>query len=99
MPAATSCRVADAVRIAVVVTSAMESLVAACFVLAGADVTLLGRSCRHLAEIQRAGLLLVEENGRRRMVPVPVTDEPATVASVDLIVLFVKARATTERPP
>ena len=94
VPAATSCKVGDAVRIAVLVADAMESSVAACFVLARADVMLLGRSSRHLAEIQRAALLLVEENGRRRVVPVPVTDEPATVASVDLVVLLVKARAT-----
>ena len=47
-----------------------------------------------LAEIQQAGLLLAEENGRRRVVPMSVTDEPATVARIDLIVLFAKARAT-----
>ena len=51
VPATTRCRMADAVRFGVVGAGAIESSVAACFVLAGADVTLLGRSSRHLAEI------------------------------------------------
>ena len=73
----------------------MGSLVAARLALAGREVVLVGRPSPHLAALRATGLVLEEADGTRRTVPLPTSDEPAAVAGIDLIVLLVKAWATT----
>lgn len=74
----------------------MGSLVAARFAVAGLDVVLLGRPSAHLRSVRAGGLTLEEQNGDRRSVAVTATDASAAVRGRDLVVLVVKAWATTE---
>lgn len=85
--------------IVVVGVGALGSLVAARLALAGADVTVLGRPSAHLARVREWGLTLVEADGRARLVPLQITDDPAVAWGAGLAVVAVKTWATAAALP
>jgi len=98
------------VRISIVGAGAMGSLMAGRLALAAArssksslsspsgidDLLLYGRPSPHLEAIQRQGLVLVEQDGSSKTVPVRASSDPADAEGSDVVLVLVKAWATAE---
>lgn len=61
----------------------------------GADVTFIARG-EHLAAMQRDGLKILSANGDMTLKPVKVTDDPAAIGQVDLVMIAVKLWSTQD---
>ena len=72
----------------------MGSVIGGALARAGKDVTLIDVSRETVEAIRSRGLIIQSKDGRQQVVRVPVTDEPATVGPVELIVVFVKCYQT-----
>lgn len=97
-------------RISIVGSGAMGSLMAGRLALASASsssgsstrsdgidhVLLYGRPSPHLAAIQRDGLRLIEMDGSTRTIPILTSSDPADVRGSDVVLILVKAWATSE---
>lgn len=90
------------VRIAVVGAGAMGSLMAGRLAaVAGAgqaveDVVLYGRESEHLNTIRSSGLTIIERDGAPNVIPVRATTDPAEVQGSHVVLVLVKAWASTE---
>ena len=63
---------------------------------AEAKVTLLDPWAEHVDAMQRDGLCITELDGSETTVPVTATTDSSAVPKVDLVIIFVKARATKQ---
>lgn len=61
----------------------------------GADVTFIARG-EHRAAMQRDGLKILSANGDMTLKPVKVTDDPAAIGQVDLVMIAVKLWSTQD---
>lgn len=78
-------------RILVVGSGAMGSLIGAGLIEAGADVALLDRG-EQLSALRSNGLRLVDSKGRaRQLIPVTVVEDPTEVEPADFVIVAVKA--------
>lgn len=94
-------------QIAVMGAGAMGSLFGGLLAAAGENVTLITRDEAHVTAITHRGLRIVDatdggrtdpddpENHTRR-VSVPATTDPASVGTVDLVIVFTKSDATAD---
>lgn len=94
-------------QIAVMGAGAMGSLFGGLLAAAGENVTLITRDEAHVTAITHHGLQIVDatDSGRAdtadpadhtRQVSVPATTAPASVGTVDLVIVFTKSNATAE---
>ena len=79
-------------KICVAGLGAVGGLLAARLAMSGADVRGLARGAT-LAAVRDRGLTLVETDGRRHVVPLPVSDSPTELGAADLLVIAFKAQA------
>lgn len=84
----------DGERIVIVGAGAMGSLLAARLALAEIPVALYSRPSGHLTAVQRDGLVLEEEDGRRARIALPATSHPAILGMAWLVVVLVKTWQT-----
>lgn len=83
-------------HIAVIGSGAMGSLFGGHLAEAGLRVTLIDRGPEHVDAMNEDGLVIETPEGRRRVVDVHATTSPASVADVDLLVVFVKSPDTAQ---
>ena len=76
-------------RIAVVGAGGVGGAYGAVLARAGADVTFIARGA-HLAAMKSKGLKLESQRGDIHLVPTKATDDPKTVAPVDVVLFCVK---------
>jgi 2-dehydropantoate 2-reductase len=81
-------------RIAVLGSGAMGSVIGGHMALAGLDVTLLDVARDHVETIRKDGLRLDDKSGESRRIPVKASWDPAEVGRVDLVLVFVKCYHT-----
>lgn len=80
-------------KISIVGAGAMGSLFGGLLAEAGAEIWLLDVWAEHVKAINEKGLS-IEQGGKRRIVRVKATTDPARIGEVDLIVIFVKSTHT-----
>ncbi len=74
----------------------MGSAVGALLHEAGNAVTLIDVSRPAIDAVQSRGLIIQDKAGQSRTVRMPITDQPASVGVVDLLIVFVKCYHTVE---
>ena len=81
-------------KIAILGAGAMGSAIGALLHEAGNAVTLIDVSPSTLEAIRARGLSIQDKAGNKRIVHVKITDEPAGIGVVDLVIVFVKCYHT-----
>jgi 2-dehydropantoate 2-reductase len=81
-------------RFVIVGPGALGSVFAVGLARGGHDVTLLGRASPHLRAMQSGGLHFAGRDGHVERFPVNVSDDPAAVATADVIIVLVKTGDT-----
>ncbi len=80
-------------RIGIIGTGALASLFAAR--LSGvADVVMVGSWQAQIEAVKANGLTLIEMNGRSPTIPLAITNDPHSVAPVDVVLVLVKSYQT-----
>ena len=82
-------------KIAVMGTGGVGGYFGTRLAASGADVTFIARG-EHLAAMQRDGLKILSANGDMTLKPVKVTDDPAAIGQVDLVMIAVKLWSTQD---
>ncbi len=80
-------------KIVIVGAGAMGGLFGALLHEGGLDVWLLDINMEHVAAVNKAGLIIEERNGSRK-VEVKATTSPSSIGRADLAIIFVKSYAT-----
>ena len=80
-------------RIAIIGTGALASLFAARLHTA-ADVVMVGSWAAQIEAVRAHGLTLIEINGRSTTIPLAITNDPHSVAPVDVALVLVKSYQT-----
>jgi 2-dehydropantoate 2-reductase len=83
-------------KIAILGAGAMGSVIGALLHEAGNDVTLIDVSRPAIEAVTSRGLIIQDKAGNKRTVHVQITDQPATVGVVDLLLVFVKCYQTAD---
>lgn len=81
-------------KIAILGAGAMGSAIGALLHEASHDVTLIEVARPAIDAIRSRGLIVQDRAGAQRIVPLAITDDPARVGVVDLVVVFVKCYHT-----
>jgi 2-dehydropantoate 2-reductase len=81
-------------KIAILGAGAMGSAIGALLHESGHDVTLLEISPAVIEAVRANGLLIENKAGERRAVPIRITNNPAEVGQVELLIVFVKCYHT-----
>ncbi|MDL2329376.1 2-dehydropantoate 2-reductase [Desulfosarcina sp. OttesenSCG-928-A07] len=81
-------------KIGMIGAGAMGSLVSALLAESGKSVILLGRRQDHVDAVNAKGLMIEDQQGRKRRVRVTATTDPESVRPVDLAIVFVKSPQT-----
>lgn len=82
-------------RIAVIGAGGVGGYFGARLAAAGEEVTFVARGS-HLAAMRQSGLQVLSANGDVRVHPVRATDDPASVGSVDVVMIAVKLWSTAD---
>ena len=82
-------------KIAVMGTGGVGGYFGTRLAASGADVTFIARG-EHRAAMQRDGLKILSANGDMTLKPVKVTDDPAAIGQVDLVMIAVKLWSTQD---
>lgn len=83
-------------KIAILGAGAMGSVMGAFLHEAGNNVTLIDVSRPAIEAVRARGLIIEDKAGTRRTIRVPITDRPATIGIVDLVIVFVKCYQTID---
>lgn len=81
-------------KIAILGAGAMGSAIGALLHEAGHAVTLIDVSRPAIEAVNARGLIIADKAGNQRTVRVPITDQPASIGPVDLLIVFVKCYQT-----
>jgi 2-dehydropantoate 2-reductase len=80
-------------KIAVLGAGAMGSAIGALLHKAGNQVTLIDVSRPTIEAVRSRGLIIEDKAGKQETTRIQITDQPATVALVDMVLVFVKCAA------
>jgi len=83
-------------KIAILGAGAMGSAIGALLHEAGNTVTLIDVSRPAIDAVTSRGLIIQDKAGDKRAVRVQITDQPATIGVVDLLIVFVKCYQTAD---
>ncbi|MBI5769569.1 MAG: 2-dehydropantoate 2-reductase [Verrucomicrobia bacterium] len=83
-------------KIAILGAGAMGSAIGALLHEAGNAVTLIDVSRPAIDAVSSRGLIIQDKAGNKRTVRVQITDQPATIGVVDLLIVFVKCYQTAD---
>lgn len=83
-------------KIAILGAGAMGSVIGALLHEAGNIVTLIDVSRPAIEAVSSNGLIIADKAGNKRVVRVHITDRPASIGVVDLLIVFVKCYQTVD---
>ena len=84
-------------KIAILGAGAMGSAIGSLLHKAGHAVTLVEVARPTLEAVQSRGLIIQNKAGQQETFRLPITDQPSTIGSVELVLVFVKCYHTRDR--